>query len=167
MKPIVLALVVAVLGFLGVDRCNVLGAREFLHVRANAQLLDKLPAYPDSVEIARESHTYSSQDSGIIYIRPDGWLTRVRYDVPAGTTAQDVREFFEQHADSSWTSRDFHVPGVMAERGPTGIEATPVSLSVFVMCRGDGHVTFELDGIERAGAFWIAADHSRPGQACE
>ena len=140
-------------------------------VRENEALLATLPVYPEAVEFDRTSTAYNFQDGVTLFSPPEGWGTRVTYAVPPGTTAEDVRAFFESAIDHSW-EREVDVIPIMQMSGATpsppgsSVTVTPQP-SVRVgevlhlsFCRDGARISLNTDNVLGAGTFDLHADAS-------
>lgn len=158
--------------------CGSVTTAESEYIQANGQVIEDLPKLPSSQELDRKSFVYYRREC-IVPCRPTGWVTRVRYRVPAGTTAQQVDAFYGDQVLAGWTKHRIEPPTATAVRSdsPRGSVAGDQNgassrgdaahrSTVFVMCKGAAHATFELDGIERYHEFSVAVNHRGGSRSC-
>lgn len=145
------------------DRCDALGVREWAYLRANDAYLGRVGAPPDAVEVARESMPYTSADSGIIYIRPDGWNTQVILAAPPSMSEQDLRSFYASQFASGWRQDDLVIGTAGASLDDHGrpVSTNSASFVITRYCRDGGFLSFDYERLAQDGTYAIIVDHAQ------
>jgi hypothetical protein len=121
-------------------------------VEANARLLDELPSFPGARELDRRVETSSAGDLPL----PEGVLTTVLYQPPAGASQEEVVEFYVSGL-RGWEAESRTVPlgdaGEVAYRVDLSREADCVTLVTAGMAPGrtGERRTFALSAIAGEG----------------
>lgn len=176
-RPLLIPLAVFVL-FIGAA-C---GPDQGAYVVANEAIIDELSFFPGAVEIARESHSYSFQESAILDA-PEGYGTLVTYRVPTGTSQSDLFDFYSSAHVPEWEVVVEIMPtvGLAAPNSDYSIAPTPASVPpmsaatadpalepvrILRLCRGDSLVSIDGNNLRYTGTFGLYVDHSfgQPGQ---
>ncbi|HLG11584.1 MAG TPA: hypothetical protein VI876_07490 [Dehalococcoidia bacterium] len=109
-----------------------------VYVAANEALLAAFPPLPGAVEVSRESMSYTFQDGGL-FDSPEGYGTRVTYQVPQGVLPDDVANHYLRVAGSSWQHK---------------VEFT------LMLCRGDSLVAVDMANVAANRTYDVYVDHS-------
>jgi hypothetical protein len=117
------ALVCAIVGA-GVGGCG--GDNE--EVKRNEEILAELPTFPGTSEFDKVSDPYQEADGADA--ETIGHTTTITYEVPPGTTAEEVVDFYASRLDPDWRCKRERV-GVLllgCERGPEQVSVNTDNL---------------------------------------
>jgi hypothetical protein len=153
---IVLAIVFALSGCGGAD-----GHSE--QIEANLAIWHALPTFPAAAFVTQGNEP--NQRGGEVV----GYTTRINYEVPAGTTAEDVIAFYIGALDDEWMHCDADqesVPIDMPGRTPSAI-VVDVEAEAFVRNGGSVVVaTFGMSFSESGGIYELLIDSFERADLC-
>jgi hypothetical protein len=109
------------------------------YVAANAALLATMPPFPGAREIGRESMSYSLDGDGGFLDKPEGYGTRVTYQLTGGVTTDDVTGHYIAVAGPEWSHR---------------FEFT------LMLCRGESLVSVDTSGVSANQTYDVYVDYS-------
>ena len=148
-RPVILLLSVAALLVAGLS-C---GPSEDIYTARNLTLFLYMPVYPGAERIEVTQSPYF-EEQGPLSRKPVGWVSAMSFRAPAGTTADEVLDFYIAEWGMWWTVQEYKAPGIDL---PTGEPTAPHRMLTFES--GTARVSFETDNLEQLGTFTITSDH--------
>jgi hypothetical protein len=130
---------------------------------ANIALWHTLPVYPGAVIYGQGNSEYRDGEEGPVI----GWTTDVTYDVPQGTTAEEVIAFYVEALGSEWAHCETNIEPSLPSSGEG--EGTPAALvETFVQAGASVMVgTLGLaDPTSETHRYQLSVDHAAKVDAC-
>ncbi len=137
MRP---ALVLAVLVLAGTG-C---GANRDDDVRRNEEIIASLPVFPGAKRTTTSVHPFEDPDRGEEewVDRPAGYVTRLMFEVPDGTSARDILRFFDAEMPDEWARR----PGTLGPGTRCYVrEDAVIELEAILLENERGRLDFAVD----------------------
>jgi hypothetical protein len=131
------------------------GPDKATYIERNEAVLSNVPA-PDGVRIVRVTHTPYYEERGPFSNDPAGWTTTVSFQPPAGTTADEVIDFYIDAMPENWEGEVEELPVI--DIG-TGSHTGTRKVAVFTL--GQARVTVDPSSLydRPDGTFDITVDH--------